>query len=58
MPFLKEMWMKSAFFARDNKIASFIAIFGAIYFATYPFGDPKVPTVKERLEQQNKANNQ
>lgn len=54
MSLFKTVWMRSAIFARNNKIASFIAIFAAIYFGTYPFGDPKVPTVKERLQEKEK----
>lgn len=43
-------WRALSELAGRHKLLSGIMIFGAIYFATYPLGTPRVPTASERAQ--------
>jgi len=45
---LREIWFRGADFAGRHKFLSFALLFGSIYLASYPFGEPYIPTAKQR----------
>jgi hypothetical protein len=36
-------------FVRQHKVLSFLAVFGTVYVATYPYKEPSLPTSLDRI---------
>ena len=47
---LKQMFIDASRFTNKYKFGSFAIIFATVYVASYQFGDPHVPTAKQRME--------